>query len=273
MKSNKNTYNKHLRPLSALILIILFCCNVDEIPPELATGLRGWFTIDEDNIGVNISWYDVEDSDLQKYIVLKAKKGTSPEEIGETENNFFVDTDVEWLEFYEYYIQSVDEIGNKSEYSDSLLVRIYSGSGRWNLLEYDSIYLCINHNQTVNTGSGTIQQKGYYLADGYELIINDDMNNLNVGIGDTIFSKMLFSACSVDSLYWDANGWMTYQYTVLDTTVNGDTINTSNNHFPVYYSLDISDPSSGEISFSSPLFNSISIEHSLKYCNGNPIFN
>ena len=52
---------------------------------------------------------------------------------------------------------------------------------------YDSSYLCINHNQSVNTGSGTIQQKGYFLADGYELIINDDLDNENVFIGDTIY--------------------------------------------------------------------------------------
>ena len=110
------------------------------------------------------------------------------------------------------------------------------------------------------------------MADGYELIINDDIDESTAAVGDTIFSKMLFSACSVDSFYWDANGWMTYQYTVMDTTVNGDTINTSTNHFPVCYSLDISDPSSGEISFSSPLFNDINMEHSLKYCNGNLIF-
>ena len=98
------------------------------------------------------------------------------------------------------------------------------------------------------------------------------MDSQEAAIGDTIFSKMLFSACSIDSLYWDANGWMTYQYTVLDTTVNGDTINTSPNHFPVYYSLSIADPSAGSISFSSPLFDEIDIEHSLKYCNGNLIF-
>ncbi len=253
-------------------MLIIIGCNVDEMPPEIASGIRGWFTIDENNIGVNIIWYHAADTDLEKYIIFKGKNGLFPEEIGETEENYFMDTEVEWLELYEYYIQSVDKIGNKSELSDSVLVRIYSGSGRWDIPGYDSSYLCINHNQTINTGSGSIKQKGYHLADGYELIINDDLDDPTSAIRDTIFSKMLFSACSVDSFYWDANGWMTYQYTVLDTTVNGDTISTSNNHFPVYYSLDISDPSSGEISFSSPLFNSINLEHSLKYCNGNLIF-
>ena len=58
----------------------------------------------------------------------------------------------------------------------------------------------------------------------------------------------------------------------IDTANNGDTINTSTNHFPVYYSIDISDPSAGKILFSSPLFDEIDIEHSLKYCDGNLIF-
>ena len=267
-----NRLLKHLQYILYTSILIIIGCNVDEIPPEIVSGIRGWFTIDENNIGVNITWYHSEDADLEKYIIYKGKTGLSPQEIGETEENYFMDTEVEWLELYEYYIQSVDKIGNKSELSDSVLVRIYSGSGRWDIPGYDSSYLCINHNQTINTGSGSIQQKGYHLADGYELIINDDIDESTAAVGDTIFSKMLFSACSVDSFYWDANGWMTYQYTVLDTTVNGDTISTSNNHFPVYYSLDISDPSSGEISFSSPLFNSINLEHSLKYCNGNLIF-
>ena len=262
----------HLKYILHTSMLLFIGCNVDEIPPEIASGIRGWFTIDENNIGVNITWYHSEDSDLEKYIIYKGKTGLSPQEIGETEENYFMDAEVEWLELYEYYIQSVDKIGNKSELSDSVLVRIYSGSGRWDIPGYDSSYLCINHNQTINTGSGSIQQKGYHLADGYELIINDDLDESTAAVSDTIFSKMLFSACSVDSFYWDANGWMTYQYTVLDTTVNGDTISISNNHFPVYYSLDISDPSSGEISFSSPLFNSINLEHSLKYCNGNLIF-
>ena len=268
----KNKCATYLKNLIAYISIIISSCNVDETPPDLVNGIRGWFTIKENNIGVNISWNHAEDEDLEKYIIYKSKNGLSPDEIGETEENTFIDTDVEWLESYEYYIQSVDKIGNESELSDSVLVRIYSASGRWDIPAYDSSYLCINHNQTISTGSGSITQKGYFLVDGYELIINDDMDSPEVAIGDTIFSKMLFSACSIDSLYWDANGWMTYQYTVLDTTVNGDTINTSTNHFPVYYSLSIADPSAGSISFSSPLFDEIDIEHSLKYCNGNLIF-
>ena len=268
----KNKFAAHFKSLIIYFSIIISSCNIDETPPELVSGIQGWFTIKENKIGVNISWYHAEDEDLEKYIIYKAISGIPLEEVGETEENKFVDTDVEWLESYEYYIKSIDKIGNESELSDSVLIRIYSASGRWNITAYDSSYLCINHNQTISTGSGEITQRGYFLADGYELIVNDDSETTEITVGDTIFSKMLFSACSIDSLYWDANGWMTYQYTVLDTTVNGDTINTLRNHFPVYYSLSIADPSAGSISFSSPLFDEIDIEHSLKYCDGNLIF-
>ena len=115
----KHSYSKScFLLLSNLILFLIFGCNVDEIPPELASGLRGWFIMDENNKGVNISWYEVEDEDFDKYIVYRALNGMQPVEIGETENNFFLDTEVQWLEAYEYYIQSVDEIGNKSDLSD-----------------------------------------------------------------------------------------------------------------------------------------------------------
>ena len=60
----KNSINKkYLIRISILFIISLYGCNVDEIPPALTSGLRGWFTIDENNIGVNISWYEVEDED------------------------------------------------------------------------------------------------------------------------------------------------------------------------------------------------------------------
>ena len=133
------------------------------------------------------------------------------------------------------------------------------------MLNYD-------HNQIISTSSGTINQKGYFLSDGYELVLLDLSNDSTSSVGDTIVSKMLFSSCNVDSSTWDGNGWMTYQTTVLDTTINGDTLETTSNNFPVYFNLDLLDPLSGSITFSSPLFESISIQHSLQFCNGNAIF-
>ncbi len=153
------------------------------------------------------------------------------------------------------------------------MLRIYSVSGNWDIENFDSTFLCIDHNQTISTSSGSIEQKGYFLSDGYELILNDDSNDSTSFIGDTIISKMLFSACNIDSSSLVGNGWMTYQTTILDTTINGDTIRPTNNNFPIYFDMNLKNPNSGSISFSSPLFDNLSIQHSLKYCNGNDIFN
>tara|TARA_A100001015_G_scaffold74659_1_gene82886 strand:+ start:50 stop:451 length:402 start_codon:yes stop_codon:yes gene_type:complete len=132
--------------------------------------------------------------------------------------------------------------------------------------------MCIDHNQIISTSSGTLNQKGYFLSDGYELILNDYSSDSNSEVGDTIISKMLFSSCNIDSISWDGNGWMTFQTTILDTTINGDTLETTNNNFPIYFNLNLLDPLSGSITFSSILFESLSIQHSLQFCNGNAIF-
>ena len=266
MKSNSELL------LIMFILLLFSGCNTDEIPPEIPIDNRGWFTIDENNIGVNLTWSNPVDEDFDKYIILKSTDGTEAQEIGETENNYFIDSDVEWLKYYQYFIQSVDEIGNKSDLSDSVLVRVYSASGNWKLNNFDSIYMCIDHNQIISTSSGILNQKGYFLSDGYELILSDYSSDSTSEVGDTIISKMLFSSCNIDSLSWDGNGWMTFQTTILDTTINGDTLETTNNNFPVYFNLNLLDPLSGSITFSSMLFESLSIQHSLQFCNGNAIF-
>ena len=143
--------------LPIIFISLLFtACDVDEIPPEIPNEARGWFTIDANNIGVNLNWSGVEDEDIDKYIIFKSTDGLVAQEIGETENNYFKDSDVEWLKYYQYYIQSVDEVGNKSELSDSVLVRIYSASGNWKLNNFDSTYMCIDHNQIISTSSGSI---------------------------------------------------------------------------------------------------------------------
>ena len=55
---------------------------------------------------------------------------------------------------------------------------------------------------------------------------------------------MLFSACNIDSSSLVGNGWMTYQTTILDTTINGDTIRPTNNNFPIYFDMDLKNPNS-----------------------------
>ena len=73
-----NRLLKHLQYILYTPILIIIGCNVDEIPPEIASGIRGLFTIDENNIGVNITWYDSEDTDLEKYVIYKGKNGLSP---------------------------------------------------------------------------------------------------------------------------------------------------------------------------------------------------
>ena len=197
--------------LLALLSLCLSSCNIDEIPPEIVVDLRGWFTIESNNIGVNLAWSEVPDEDIDKYIIFKSTNNTVAQEIGETQSNYFKDNNVEWLESYQYFIKSVDDIGNESALSDSVLVRVYSASGNWELSDYDSTFLCIDHNQVISTSSGSFQQKGYFLTDGYELIINDDSDDSTSSVGDTIISKMLFSSCNLDSNTWAGNGWMTFK--------------------------------------------------------------
>ena len=56
------------------------------------------------------------------------------------------------------YSKTEDNIGNKSELSDSVSVRIYSASGMWTIPDYDSSS-CVNHNKILSTTTGDVKQK------------------------------------------------------------------------------------------------------------------
>ena len=108
------------------------------------------------------------------------------------------------------------------------------------------------------------------------MILNDDLDDsTNVSsVGDTIFSQILFQPTEeIDSTDWDHSGWVTNEYVILDTTVNGDTVKITKNDAEAFYTMNMSDPDNGEIYFSPELFPKIRIEHSLKFCNGNKLFN
>ena len=51
---------------------MFFSCNIDEDPPAIVDNVRGWFTINENNIGVSLSWKHSNDNDFQKYIIYKS---------------------------------------------------------------------------------------------------------------------------------------------------------------------------------------------------------
>mgnify|MGYP003338534602 CR=1 FL=1 len=77
------------RFLFTIVFLSLSSCNIDEIPPEVVSDVRGWFTIESNNIGVNLAWSEVSDDDIEKYIIFKSTDNSIPQEIGETQSNYF----------------------------------------------------------------------------------------------------------------------------------------------------------------------------------------
>ena len=255
-----------------VLITMIAGCDVDEEPPETISNLRGWFTNNEDSAWVNISWFGVEDDDLDYYNIYRMESDNNLIHFGQTDQPdqiTFIDSSLEWQKTYRYTVQSVDDSGNEGDYSDTISVFIYSAGGLWAIPAYDSSSLSIHHNQYM----GSFHKKGYNIPDGYSLIVIDDTNSSTLAVGDTIFSQMLFSESSIDSFTWNANGWMTYQYTLLDTNIIGDTVNTVSSYIPVYYTLNLANPDSGVFSFFSTLFSEIDLYHTLKYCNEEDIFN
>jgi len=265
--------------LQLLVSIQLFFfpgCNIDETAPIIDGDINAWFSISENKINTIINWNHSEDGDLEKYIVYRSEGGNNPQIIGETINNYYSDSNIEWLKYYNYYIQTEDNIGNKSELSDSVSVRIYSASGMWTIPDYDSSSLCVNHNKILSTSTGDVKQKGFHLENEFVLVLSNllDDSTYIFSVGDTVFSQILFQPTQeIDSVDWNHSGWVTNEYVILDTTVNGDTVNLTKNDIETFYTMKMSDPADGEIYFSPELFPKIRIEHSLRFCNGNKLFN
>ena len=92
MKSSQSRF------LFTIVFLSLSSCNIDEIPPEIVSDVRGWFTIESNNIGVNLAWSEVSDDDIDKYIIFKSTGNSIPQEIGETQSNYFKDNNYGWLD-------------------------------------------------------------------------------------------------------------------------------------------------------------------------------
>ena len=60
MKNNQKLFQ------SLLIVLFFSSCNIDEEPPEVVNSVRGWFTINKNNIGVNLSWNHSDNKDFEK---------------------------------------------------------------------------------------------------------------------------------------------------------------------------------------------------------------
>jgi hypothetical protein len=169
----------------------------------------------------------------------------------------FSDTTINWQESFGYKIRAKDQSTNIGEFSDSIFIECYKPSGNWIFSNYDSTTMC------VLPVSYSIPST-FYLDMG-----NDTLSS----IYDTIAEMTLSSESYLDSINWIGNGWMIYNYTVLEFNEDSSGLETvSYGRLPEYYSINLSNPDSGRISFTSDDYDTIHLIHSLNDCDGEKFF-
>jgi len=90
---------------------------------------------------------------------------------------------------------------------------------------------------------------------------------------DTIAEMTLSTESYLDSINWVGNGWMIYNYTVFEFNEDSSGLETVNyGRLPEYYSINLSNPDLGTISFSSGDYDTIHLVHSLNDCDGEKFF-
>tara|TARA_B110000196_G_C20975290_1_gene580715 strand:+ start:41 stop:790 length:750 start_codon:yes stop_codon:yes gene_type:complete len=246
------------RKIFLIITLFINGCDIDEEPPEKIFGLKGDFKFVNGNPQILIQWERPDAADLIEYQVYKSESPGSSFEYLTTINKdklSFSDSSISWLGEYGYKVRGKDGSTNIGEFSDSVFIFCYSAIGNWVIPDYDSLTICIDQ----NTFSTPVN---------FELVTAGSLITVNDTIG-----VMVFSESNLDSVLWDGNGWMTYTYSVLDlNTLDGsyDTITT--NKLPEYYSIDLSNPDSGLITFFSDLYDSVWLKHTKTNCTGDSLF-
>ena len=250
-----------------IFLIFIISCEIDEDSPSPVKSLKAWYTIKTSSHGVELSWLKPYDNDISFYLITRYDESNNKDTFKSLDNYFF-DENVKWESNYSYSVQAEDNSGNLNDFSDTVSVHTYSAGGNWEAIEYDSIYLSIYHdrvlfNDVINTG--------YSIIDNYKFELINNQSATDTVVGDTILSVYQFSSANIDSIKWEASGWMTLQNTYYDTNVVGDTVILIENSIPVYYNINLSEKNNGFISFYSDEYKIINLKHSLKYCNGQDI--
>ena len=169
----------------------------------------------------------------------------------------FSDTTISWQESFGYKIRAKDQSTNTGEFSDSIFIECYKPSGNWIFSNYDSTTICV-------------QPASYSIPSTFYLDMGSDTLS---SIYDTIAEMTLSLESYLDSINWIGNGWMIYNYTVLEFNEDSSGLETVNyGRLPEYYSINLSNPDSGIISFSSGNYNTIHLVHSLNDCDGDKFF-
>jgi hypothetical protein len=244
-----------------LIVFLLFVgCDIDEDAPDYPTGLRGFFTLKNGNPRIQISWYESASDDVSEYHIFRTTDlGQSFDSLSKVGGSVlsFSDTTISWQESFGYKIRAKDQSTNTGEFSDSIFIECYKPSGNWIFSNYDSTTICV-------------------LPVSYSIpstIYLDMGNNTLSTVFDTIAQMTLSSESYLDSINWIGNGWMIYNYTVLEFNEDSSGLDTVNyGRLPEYYSINLSNPDSGTISFSSGDYDTIHLVHSLNHCDGEKFF-
>ena len=144
---------------------------------------------------------------------------------------------------------------NLGDNSDTVSVLCYSGCGLWSFSEFDSLKLCIENN--------------YYATEpSFSVVLSDSFISLNDTVG-----TMHFSEAILDSNTWIGSGWMNYVYQTLElNSLTGEYDTVTTNGLPEYYTIELSEPDSGEIYFVSGKYNTFNLSHTVKDCDGTSYF-
>ncbi len=247
--------------LLLLISFIVLSCNtlIDEELPLTPENIQGYFTINNYSPRVHLYWEGSSSDDISEYHIFRELgDDISYYSLGKVSHPYtmYTDTSIGWDDIIEYKIRAEDHAGNISLFSDVFYIHSYKPAGRWEIQGFDSLYLCID-------------PITYSASNIFRIVLNENLDS----IGDTLI-MMDFVEVILDSNNHTGQGWMYYSYSVLEYagTIDGyDTVTYSNVVSPSYYTINLSEPDSGIITFESGMYEPFYLNHTEKYCSGGSI--
>jgi len=241
-------------------LLLISCDLIDEDPPGAPFGLKGYFTMTNDQARIHLSWEKPPSDDIDEYHIFRSMdQGMSFEILDKVSYpvHDYEDTSIVWLENIYYKIRAIDQSTNVGNFSDSIFIFCYKPSGNWEVQDHDSLFLCID-------------PTSYSTPEMFRLVLDQPL----VSIGDTA-GIMDFPEMILDTNYWISTGWMYYTYSVLEVSEDStsyDTVTYANTVAPEYCTIVLSDPEGGSITFDSENYDTIVLKHTQTACNGDSLF-